>query len=106
VRLSAGAEQLVVAEGLESALSLLCGYLAVPATYRLRFRPRVCADCLPARPGRLTIARDGDGPGRDAALALAKRESSIARACACSRALGAQGLATTGTSLNRDGMTS
>lgn len=74
VRLSHGPGRLVVAEGIETALSLLSGLLDGPAT--------VCAALstsglrglrLPPQPGRLTVAVDGDTPGREAGHALAER---------------------------------
>lgn len=83
VALSDGPGRLVVAEGIETALSLLSGLLDGPAT--------VCAALstsglrglrLPARPGRLTIASDGDAPGREAARALAHRAHALGWAVA------------------------
>lgn len=78
VRLSDGPSRLVVGEGIESTASLLCGLLDVPATAwaalstsglrRLR---------LPLQPGRLSIAQDGDPPGRAAALDLATRAAAL-----------------------------
>jgi hypothetical protein len=78
VRLADGLSRLVVAEGIESGLSLLCGLLDDPVTLwaglstsglrRLR---------LPPQPGRLTIATDGDAPGREAAYALAERAHAL-----------------------------
>ena len=78
VRLADGPSRLVVAEGIESGLSLLCGLLDGPATVwatlstsglrRLR---------LPPQPGALTIACDGDKPGREAAHALAERAHAL-----------------------------
>jgi hypothetical protein len=78
VRLSDGPSRLVVSEGIENGLSLLCGLLNSPATIwaalstsglrRLR---------LPPQPQRLTIATDGDGPGREAGHALAVRAHAL-----------------------------
>ncbi len=74
VRLSGGRGPLVVAEGIETALSLLS---ALPDT-----RPRVWAAlstsgmvnlALPSDPGELVIAPDGDTPGMKAAAQLADR---------------------------------
>jgi hypothetical protein len=74
VRLSDGPSRLVVAEGIESALSLLCGLLDGPATVWAALSTSGLRGLrLPPEPGRLTIAADGDGPGRDAAHALAER---------------------------------
>jgi hypothetical protein len=74
VRLSDGPGRLVVAEGIETALSswLLHGdpgarcWAALSASGLRALR-------LPPQPGRLTIACDGDEAGRDAARALAER---------------------------------
>jgi hypothetical protein len=74
VRLSDGPSRLVVGEGLESALSLLCGLLDGPATVWAALSTSGLRGLrLPPRPSRLTIACDGDGPGRAAAHALAER---------------------------------
>jgi hypothetical protein len=74
VRLSGGPSRLVVAEGVESGLSLLCGLLDGPATIWAALSTSGLRGLrLPARPGRLTIATDGDKPGREAAHALAER---------------------------------
>lgn len=74
VRLTDGLSRLVVAEGIESGLSLLCGLLDGPATVWAGLSTSGLRGLrLPAKAGRLTIACDGDGPGRDAAHALAER---------------------------------
>jgi hypothetical protein len=74
VRLSDGPSRLVVGEGLESALSLLCGLLDGPAVVWAALSTSGLRGIrLPSQPGRLTIACDGDGPGRAAAHALAER---------------------------------
>jgi hypothetical protein len=74
VQLSDGPSRLVVAEGIESALSLLCGLLDGPATVWAALSTSGLRGLhLPAQPARLTIACDGDGPGRGAAQALAER---------------------------------
>jgi phage/plasmid primase-like uncharacterized protein len=73
VRLSDGPSRLVVAEGIESALSLLCGLLDGPATVWAALSTSGMRGLrLPIEPGRLTVAADGDGPGREAAHALAE----------------------------------
>ncbi len=74
VRLADGPSRLVVAEGIESALSLLCGLLDGPATVWAALSTSGLRGLrLPPQPGRLTIAPDGDKPGREAAHALAER---------------------------------
>lgn len=74
VRLSDGPSRLVVAEGIESGLSILCGLLDGPATVWAGLSTSGLRGLrLPAKAGRLTIACDGDGPGREAAHALAER---------------------------------
>ncbi len=78
VRLSGGPGRLVVAEGVETGLSLLCGLLAGPAAVWAALSTSGLRGLrLPARPGRLTIAQDGDDPGRAAALALAERAHAL-----------------------------
>ena len=78
VRLSDGPSRLVVAEGIESALSLLCGLLDGPATLWAALSTSGLRGLrLPPQPGRLTIAPDGDGPGREAAHALAERAHAL-----------------------------
>lgn len=74
VRLCDGASRLVVAEGIETGLSLLCGFLDTPATVWAGLSTSGLRGLhLPAQPGRLTIAVDGDVPGRAAGNALAER---------------------------------
>jgi hypothetical protein len=78
VVLSAADGPLVVCEGIETGLSLLSGLLTGPATVwaalstsglrRLR---------LPPQPGQLTVAVDGDEPGREAGRALAERAHAL-----------------------------
>lgn len=78
VRLTEADGPLVVAEGIETALSLASGLLARPATVWAGLsRAGVAGLRLPLRPGRLTIANDGDDPGRDAARQLAERASAL-----------------------------
>jgi len=78
VRLTDGPERLVVAEGIESGLSLACGLLDGPATIWAGLSTSGLRGLhLPARLGRLTIACDGDTPGRAAAHALAERASAL-----------------------------
>jgi hypothetical protein len=78
VRLSGGGQRLVVGEGIETCLSLLCGLLAGPATIWAALSTSGLRGLhLPAQPGRLTIAGDGDAAGRAAALALAERAHAL-----------------------------
>jgi hypothetical protein len=74
VRLCGGPSRLVVAEGIESALSLACGLLDSPATLWAALSTSGLRGLrLPSQPGRLTIACDGDTAGREAAHALAEQ---------------------------------
>lgn len=75
VRLSEADGPLVVAEGIETALSLASGLLRGPATvWAALSAPGVVGLRLPAGSrGRLTIAPDGDQAGREAAQKLAER---------------------------------
>lgn len=74
VRLAYGPQRLVVGEGIESTLSLACGLLDGPAAIRAALSTSGLRGLrLPAQPGRLTIACDGDDAGREAAHDLAAR---------------------------------
>jgi hypothetical protein len=74
VRLTGGPSWLVLAEGIESGLSLACGLLDGPATLWAGLSTSGLRGLrLPPQPGRLTIACDGDTAGREAAHALAER---------------------------------
>jgi hypothetical protein len=74
VRLSRGGESLAVAEGIETALSLLSGLLPRPAaTWAAQSASGMARLSLPPDPGHLTIATDGDPAGRKAGYALAER---------------------------------
>ncbi|MDO6584816.1 toprim domain-containing protein [Salipiger sp. 1_MG-2023] len=78
VRLTQAEGPLVVAEGIETALSLACGLLRVPATiWAALSTSSLCCLHLPDPPGRLTIASDGDDAGRAAAHALAERAHAL-----------------------------
>ncbi len=79
VALSEAQGQLVVVcEGIETALSLACGLLSGPAAIWAALSTTGMRGLrLPAQPGALVIAADGDDPGRTAAQALA--ESAYAR---------------------------
>jgi hypothetical protein len=71
--------RLVVAEGIETALSLACGLLADHATIWAGLSAQGVAKLwLPEGvPHRLTIAADGDDAGRAAARQLAERASAL-----------------------------
>lgn len=75
VRLAPMSDRLVVAEGIETALSLECGLLEGPATiWAALSASGMLALRLPDGPRRLmTTASDGDLPGRAAAHGLAQR---------------------------------
>ncbi|MGB4952251.1 MAG: toprim domain-containing protein [Rhizobiaceae bacterium] len=78
VRLAEGGSRLVVGEGLESTLSLSCGLLESPATLWAGLSTSgIRGLSLPEPPGKLTIAADGDQPGREAAYALAERAQAL-----------------------------
>lgn len=78
VRLSDGAGRLVVAEGIETALSLSCGLLRTPAAvWAALSTSGIRGLHLPPQAGRLTIAPDGDPAGREAANALAERAHAL-----------------------------
>jgi hypothetical protein len=78
VRLSDGPGPLVVAEGIETALSLSSGLLRAPATvWAALSTSGIRGLHLPDTQGRLTIAPDGDKPGREAANALAERAHAL-----------------------------
>lgn len=74
VRLSGPCSRLVVCEGLETGLSLLCGLLEGPAAvWAALSTSGMRALRLPEKPERLTVAVDGDPAGRAAGYALAER---------------------------------
>lgn len=78
VRLTDAPGPLVVAEGIETALSLASGLLRAPATiWAALSTSGIRGLRLPADPHWLTIAPDGDAPGRDAAHALAERAHAL-----------------------------
>lgn len=78
VQLSNEGSTLVVAEGIETALALLCGLLKKPATVWAALSAGNLANLkLPDAPGRLTIAADGDHAGHKAAHALAHRAHAL-----------------------------
>lgn len=74
VRLSNQPGPLVVAEGIETALSIACGVLAGPMRLLATLSTSGLRGLrLPATPSQLIIATDGDDPGRAAGNALAER---------------------------------
>jgi len=78
VRLADGPGPLVVAEGIETALSLASGLLRGPATIWAGLSTSGIRGLrLPDLPGPLTIASDGDMAGREAANALAARAHAL-----------------------------
>lgn len=78
VRLSESAGPLVVAEGIETALSLASGLLRTPAAiWAALSTSGMKTLALPAMPGTLIVASDGDEPGRGAAYALAERANAL-----------------------------
>lgn len=78
VRLTAVPGPLVVAEGIETALSLASGLLRGPATIWAALSASGMAGLrLPADPGRLTVATDGDTAGKEAGHRLAERAAAL-----------------------------
>lgn len=78
VRLSGAPGRLVVAEGIETALSLASGLLRGPAAVWAALSTSGLRGLrLPAVPGHLTVAPDGDEPGKAAAFALAERAHAL-----------------------------
>jgi hypothetical protein len=74
VRLSEGAGPLVVAEGIETALSLADAFADLsPRVWAGLSTAGVAGLRLPARAGDLIAAPDGDAAGRKAAEELARR---------------------------------
>ena len=78
VRLSQASGPLVVCEGIETGLSLLCGLLRGHATVWAALSTSGLRGLnLPPYPGRLTIASDGDAPGNESAHALATKAHAL-----------------------------
>lgn len=78
VRLMDAPGPVVVAEGIETALSLASGLLRGPAAvWAALSTSGVRSLRLPDHPGRLTIATDGDTAGREAANTLAARAHAL-----------------------------
>ena len=78
VRLTDRPGPLVVAEGIETALSLASGLLDAPAAiWAALSTSGIRGLHLPPLPGHLTIAADGDDAGRSAAHALGERAHAL-----------------------------
>ncbi len=80
IRLSEGPGPLVVAEGIETALSLASGLLPTPAAvWAALSTSGIRGLSLPDQPGKLTIATDSDdsGAGAEAGQALAARAHAL-----------------------------
>lgn len=79
VRLTDAQGPLVVCEGIETGLSLACGLLRGPATIWAALSTSGLRGLIlpPGLPGKLTIATDGDTPGREAGAALATRAAAL-----------------------------
>lgn len=78
VRLAEADGALVVCEGIETALSLASGLLQRPATiWAALSTSGVGGLRLPDHPHRLTIATDGDAPGKAAGHKLAQRAAAL-----------------------------
>lgn len=74
VRLSGGADKLIVCEGIETGLSLLSGLVrGSVSVWAALSTSGMKALTLPDNPAQLTIATDGDEAGRQAGHALATR---------------------------------
>ena len=78
VRLSYRHQALAVGEGIETALSLACGFLDAPASVWATLSASGMKTLkLPANPSRLTIATDGEKAGREAGYVLAERADAL-----------------------------
>jgi hypothetical protein len=78
VRLVRARGPLVVAEGIETSLSLACGLLRQPVNIWAALSTSGMRGLqLPKTPDRLIIAADGEKAGRDAAQALAERANAL-----------------------------
>jgi hypothetical protein len=78
VRLSGGPGALVVAEGIETGLSLLMGlHDHLPRVWAALSTSGMAGLILPPDPGELVLAPDGDAPGRKAANKLADRATLV-----------------------------
>lgn len=78
VRLSGGPDALAVGEGIESAMSLLCGPVTGAVTVWATLSTSGMAGLrLPKTPGTLIVAADGDAPGKAAGAKLAERAAAL-----------------------------
>lgn len=78
VRLSDGPDGLVIAEGIETALSLGSGLMrGHPTIWAALSTSGMASLRLPDRPGKLTVATDGDAAGREAGHKLAERAHAL-----------------------------
>ena len=78
VRLSEAHGPLVVAEGIETALSLASGLIGGPVTaWAALSTSGIRGLKLPQAQGRITVAPDGDAAGHAAATALAERAHAL-----------------------------
>ncbi len=78
VRLTESEGPLVVCGGIETGLSLLSGLLSNPAkVWAALSTSGMKALQLPVETGQLTVAADGDNPGREAANVLAERAHAL-----------------------------
>ena len=83
----------MVAEGIETALSLASGLLRAPAAVWAALSTSGLRGLrLPVQPGRLTVAADGDAAGREAAAALARTRGRAGLARLASARAGRSGL--------------
>ncbi|ERI14445.1 hypothetical protein O206_21950 [Ochrobactrum sp. EGD-AQ16] len=74
VRLSIGCDKLIVCEGIETGLSLLSGLVpGFVSVWAALSTSGMKSLSLPDNPGLLTVATDGDIPGREAGNTLATR---------------------------------
>ena len=78
VRLAGGQDAIAVAEGIETALSLLCGPLTGSvAVWAALSTSGLTGLRLPTAPRKLIIATDGDAPGHAAGHKLAERAAAL-----------------------------
>lgn len=84
VRIRPGEGAVVVAEGIETALSLASGIYDGPGQIIAALSASGVRNlALPHQPSTLIVAPDGDPPGREASYDLAKRASALGWAVEC-----------------------